>query len=481
MSLHRREFLATSTLAGLTALTPRSIARPVRPPGSRSRPSQPGTARNVIFMVSDGMSTGTLTLAQMARLQREGRPSHWVSLWNRPGVRRATATTFAADSLVTDSAAGSTAWSIGQPVNNGAISIMPDGRAPVPILPHAAQSGKATGLVTTTRITHATPAGFIANVPVREMEGEIARQMLGRAVDVALGGGARFFPEALLRDHGRYTVVRTAAELDAAPAQGRLLGLFSDSHMPFELDRPATLPTLRRMTRAALERLAPAPEGFILQVEGGRIDHAAHSNDAGALLADQLAFDDAIEEVLAFADGRDDTLVIITTDHGNANPGFTHYRERGTAAFEALLAVRGSFEAVEARFAPIPRDDPGALPALRQIIRDVIGVGLSDAEADLLRRALDRERVALFSASNHPMTVLGGLLTNHLGVGFASGNHTADAVEVTAFGPGSEHLSPFIANTDLHGLMVRALALPPARPIPGQAERVEPVRAGEDD
>lgn len=472
----RRAFLQAGALAGLAVATPRGVAR-VRRGGAT-----PERARNVILMVSDGMSTGTLTLAHMAKLRREGRPSAWVALWARPGVRRAMATTFAADSLVTDSAAAATAWGSGRTVNFGQVNVTPEGLAPTPILPHAAQQGKATGLVTTTRITHATPAGFVANVPTRGMEKEIAAQILERGVDVALGGGARSFPAELLAAHGEVEVVRTSAALRGAEEGKRLLGLFAASHLPFEIDRPDEVPSLREMARVALSRLARSGrEGFVLQVEGGRVDHAAHSNDAGALVGDQLAFDEAIEEVLSFVEGRDDTLVIVTTDHGNANPGLTMYQERGNEAFGRLLNVGGSFEEVERRFAGVARDDAGAEGRLRTIVEEVIGVRLSEAEMGLLMRAVRRERVALFGDSNHPMTVLGGLLTNHLGVGFASGNHTADLVEVTAFGPGSEGVGGLISNTDLHGVMVGALGLGPAERIRGQAERVEPVRTNGSD
>src|SRR5690606_13249345 len=144
--------------------------------------------------------------------------------------------------------------------------------------------------VTTTRITHATPAAFIANVPDRGREDDVARQMLERGVDVALGGGARHFaPERLAAQRG-LRVVRTRDELlglDAAP--GPVLGLFARSHMPYTLDRSESEPTLAEMARAALERLERHGGGFIVQIEGGRVDQAAHNNDAGAMVADQLA------------------------------------------------------------------------------------------------------------------------------------------------------------------------------------------------
>src|SRR5262249_44220547 len=156
-------------------------------------------------------------------------------LWNKPGVRRATATTYSADSWVTDSAAGGSAWGCGIHINNGVINITPQGNQKVPLLVQARQSGKATALVTTTPATHATPASFIANMPNRDMEKAIATQILARNVDVVLGGGAHYFTglDQLKETH----VVRDRAALLGAPTTGSLLGLFHNEHVPYFLDR----------------------------------------------------------------------------------------------------------------------------------------------------------------------------------------------------------------------------------------------------
>src|SRR5207302_861017 len=106
------------------------------------------------------------------------------------------------------SAAGGSAWSCGLHINNGNINVTPTGQQRIPLFVQAGQSGKATALVTTTRVTHATPASFIANVPNRDMEKAIAQQTLERSVDVVLGGGAHYFPDALLERHKDVRVVR---------------------------------------------------------------------------------------------------------------------------------------------------------------------------------------------------------------------------------------------------------------------------------
>ncbi len=478
-SIDRRRFLVSAGAAAAIAVPGVTLAAPAVRRGGLG--AEPERARNVIFMVSDGMSTGTLTLAHMASIRRRQKPSEWVSLWNRSGVRRASATTPSADSLVTDSAAGGSAWGCGVHINNGRINVDPTGKQLMPIQVRAAQAGKATGLVTTAKVTHATPASFIANAPIRDMEGLIAENIMNRRVDVALGGGSKFFPEALLAKHADCKVVRNLDEMNAAASgPGRLLGIFASGHVPFELDRKAGVPTLSQMTKVALDRLDKAPNGFVLQVEGGRIDHAAHNNDAPSLIAEQLAFDDAIAEVMKFVEGRDDTLVILTTDHGNANPGLTLYGARSFTAFDRNFKATASSDMIYDQLAAI-KDKAERFAKAPEIIEKATSIALDATELKLLERAINKERVAPFAELNDPMHVISGLLSNYFGVSFVSGNHTADMVEVTALGPGSQNLRPFIDNIDLHGMMVDALGLPEAKLLDGMDAPMKPVPVKTDD
>lgn len=431
-------------------------------------------ARNVIFMVADGMSIGALTIADTFRRHRDGKPTRWVSLWNEERVRRASMSTHSADSLVTDSAAAATTWGIGKKTNNGAINITPDGRQHTPILPHAAQYGRATGIVTTTRVTHATPAGFVANVPLRSDENDIARHIVERKIDVAMGGGGRHFPDVLLAQDVALRVVRDREGLLGVDprGEGRLLGLFSKNHVPFELDRPATCPTLAEMARAAIARLAAKPDGFVLQIEGGRVDHAAHSNDPGGLVSELLAFDDAVEVAWQFAKDRDDTLLIVTTDHANANPGITVYKKPSHAGLERLGKFTKSFEWIMSQAGDGTRDEK--IERIVAAVAPATGIELSKKELAAFAASLRKEPTALFRHLNNPDSALGALLANYTGVSWVSPNHTSDHVELTAFGPGSERIRGLVDNTDLHGLMVDVLGLDAARPLEG-ADRIIPL------
>ncbi|GIW74403.1 MAG: alkaline phosphatase [Phycisphaerales bacterium] len=467
-ALSRRRFLgvAAGSLAGGALVAPTAAGQR---PGVRT-PSAAGgrpRARNVIFMIADGMSMGTLTLASMMHERAHGRPCHWCSLWSDPAARRALVRTESADSLVTDSAAAGSAWSIGQRVNNGALNITPDGRQMQPILARLHERGVRTGSVTTTSLTDATPASFMAVAPSRRMFDTIARQIAQGPYDVVLGGGAEHFPSELT-DAPNLHVVTTAQQLrqtpGSLPPQARLMGLFAGGHTPYELDRPDSVPDLATMTWVAIDRLHRLSHqadggqgGFFLQVEGGRVDHAAHANDACAMLHDMLAFDRAVGIALRYARKSNDTLVVVTTDHGNANPGLTVYNKAASDGLARIENARRSFAWI---FDELRQRTGEPDITLARIVREAIGVQLEQEHARWAADSIfDRVRRDGFDQRNNASSVLGSVLANHLGVSFLSKNHTSDMVEAVAFGPGSEALPPLVHITDLHGLVTSAQAV----------------------
>lgn len=470
----RRGFLKTAAVAvGVSA-----AAVSATPVLSRRRllasgmPEPTRNAKNVIFMVADGMSTGTLSMGDMLIRKHRGREPWWAKVWAMPGVRRAMQTTHCADSLVTDSAAAASTWGSGHKVNIGTLNVLPDGSQAMPILVRAMQAGLMGGLVTTTRITHATPAGFVVNCPERNLEGMIAQQMIERGVHVLMGGGDRFFSAELLKAHPEVRVVRTAKELSEAPAEGRLLGLFAKEHVPMVLDRGPEVPGLATMTASALKRLEKAERGFVLQVEGGRVDHAAHNNDAAGLVTEQMEFDDAIGVVMEWMKGRDDTLLVITTDHGNANPGLTDYGPASRKGFDNLLASKHSFEwifeHVEGKH--LPREQ--VIAKLPGLVEEAVGYAMTADDVAFADGCLRGVRSHPWPENSKITSVIGGILGQHFGIGFVSGNHTGDMVELTAFGPGSELVTPVVDNTAMHGVMVAALGLPEAKMLPGMEQKM---------
>jgi alkaline phosphatase len=460
-TLDRRGFLGLGVAGALAAGAGAGVGAPAI---AREGRAKRGVATNIIMLVSDGMSFGTLQLADAHLHRTTGRHSNWRTLWERGDVRRSIMQTYSADGFVTDSAAAGTAWGSGEHVNNGAVNVTPDGRKLTPILLRARATGKGTGLVTTTRMTHATPATLVANVTKRAQEDEIAKQQLARKVDVLLGGGAKHFSKELISSHTDYSHTTDARALRSGDDR-RLLGLFNDNHLSYELDRvndpSISEPSLAELTEVALGRLSKSANGFFLQVEGGRVDHAAHANDAASLIVDQIAFDKALAVALRFAEHRNDTLVIVTTDHGNANPGLTIYGKNGAKAFEKIGLTRYSFDWLFGRLWKIEGDD-ARKKAAPDLIEEATGITLTKDELAIFGEALDGVDVDPFGPANGPLLVLGSLLANHHGVAFLSPNHTADFVELTSFGPGSELIAPVIDNIELNTVMIDALDLAPA-------------------
>lgn len=463
----RRQFLKGAGLVGAaSALTGCStVAKP-------NKPSKSTKAKNMIFLVVDGMCMGTVGLAHHWNLRNRGAPLNWMQLYGRDGLTRAMQDTASASSPVTDSAAAASAWGCGERVNNGSINYSVSGQAKTPIFSRAKAAGKATGLVTTCRVTHATPAGFTANVERRNMENEIASQYLDLEIDVILGGGSRHFQyNAAPVDgvaQGRvdllsafkakgYQVVQNRKALAAASGPSKLLGLFSKSHVPYTIDRKndaslEKVPSLPEMFSAALKHLNQAKDGFVLQVEGGRVDHAGHANDPAAILHELLEFDDCIPIALDFIKANPDTLLVITTDHGTGgcqlNGKGPAYAESGPA-LDSINQFKHSFEWIQDRV-----QGPGAFSS--EVFKEATGIQLSDTQTAKIQEAIDGGVKYLSSAMT---AVVKDDLWESTAVGWTSNNHTSECVELFAFGPGSTEVPPFIKNYQMFDVMTKALRI----------------------
>lgn len=356
-----------------------------------ARGAMGGRAKNVILFVGDGMSLTTVAAARILDGQRAGGAGEENQLsWER-FPHTALSKTYNTDAQTPDSAGTMTAMATGVKTRAGVVSVAPESPrgdcakalgAPLATLWElAASSGLDAGIVTTTRVTHATPAAAFTHAPDRNWENDtslppaareagctdIARQLVespfvGR-LKVLMGGGRGSFmtveqddPEyddkRGLRLDGRDLVatwkqahpaghyVWNAKQLEAAPADAPLLALFEPGHMRYEHDRaadPAGEPDLAAMTRAAIARLSRNPQGYVLLVEGGRIDHAHHEGNAYRALTDTIALSRAVQAA-AEATSPDDTLILVTADHAHTL-SFSGYPMRGNPI---LGKVRGS-------------------------------------------------------------------------------------------------------------------------------------------
>jgi len=424
-----------------------------------------GKTKNIIFMVSDGMSHGTLNMADLLLQRKEGRSSNWIGLYREQKARRAYMDTASANSMVTDSAAGSSSWGGGVRVNNGALNIGPDGTSHKPILQKFKDGGKAVGCVTTVPITHATPAGFSVSTKNRGSQEEIATMYLDLIFDVMMGGGTEFF-SADKRKDGRdlfaefaksgIQVARTKTEMQNFKPGTPVLGVFHEDGLPYALDHAsdskliATIPSLAEMTKKAIEQLSKNPNGFVLQVEGGKVDWAAHANDLGALVYDQIAFDDAVAVAIAFAEKNDDTLVVVTTDHGNASPGLIK-SSKVDESFDRVQKFKYTNEWV---LNGIRKTDTAQQVIDR--LHEAQGIAITKEEAsELLTHYSDLDNEGIYNAYKLPFKRLGQIQQNYTSVGWSGMDHTGEFVELAMFGAGSESLPTFVKNTDLHNFMLK--------------------------
>jgi alkaline phosphatase len=385
LSVTRASLFLAAALAALSATpslaAPKPAAKPAAPIANTA-PSDPyyqagqaalakaltvnprtGKAKNVILFLGDGMGISTMVASRIYEGQQRGVDGESNSLSFEKLPWTALSKTYSHDTQVTDSAAGITAITTGVKTRNKVIGLSGAAKPEVcateagtrveTIAELAKAHGLSAGAVTTTRITHATPAGTYAHTAYRDWEGDgdmptealaagckdIARQLVeapaGLRLDVAFGGGrSRFLPEAKdgKRADGRdltaewlktpsAAYVTTDAELAALdPAKtGPVLGLFANEHLPYEVERPVLgqgVPTLAAMATKAVDLLSKNPKGYFLLVEGGKIDMGSHLNNAKRTLTETVEFSKAVQAVLDKVN-LDDTLVIVTADHSH--------------------------------------------------------------------------------------------------------------------------------------------------------------------
>jgi alkaline phosphatase len=404
---------------------------------------------NVILMIADGCGPASVGLGR----QVSGAP---LAL---DGILVGTVATGAANSRVTDSAAGATAMASGVKTANRMIGVDPTGRRVVTVLERARERGLATGLVAKSTITDATPAAFAAHVHHRASEDSIAVQQIDLGVDLMLGGGRRWFLPvsgggarkdsldviARARQRG-YAYVTTPAELTAARATP-LLGLFADDDMSYTLDRdPVTEPSLPEMAHKALELLASRKRGFFLMIEGSRIDHAGHSNDPAAHARELMEYDAMVRQVIDFArrDGR--TLVVSTADH-----------ETGGLSLGRRIGGRNIYElrpeALRGVTASLPRmvDSIRAGVAPESVVARYTGSPLDREEQGILEAALAKDDPA--AGPGAVMAALSEIVSRRALLEWGTGGHTAVDVGLYAFGPGSERFRGAHDNTDIARLL----------------------------
>lgn len=413
--------------------------------------------KNVILLVGDGMGQNQVSAA--AYYKGEGFRSGELAMdkFKQIGFAR----TFSHDNIVTDSAAAATAFSASHKTDNNVVGKAPkheehrDGEAHFDVetvLEQAEKRGKATGLVSTARITHATPAAFASHIDHRDKESDIAAQMLlDHDIEVLLGGGKQFFvPKAnggkrqdgqdLLKEAKKkgYRISLNKEQMKKAKGK-KLLGLFNNSHLSYELDRGLTEePSLSDMTGKALDVLEKEKKGFFLMVEGGRIDHAGHANDPAANIQETLAFDKTVKIAKEYAEEHKDTLVIVTADH---ETGGMSVGVNGTYGFnrDVISNVKRSAEYMGKQ---INNEKTNVQHVMQKF------AGIEDLTQD--------ERTSIEKAKD-PAAAIAKVISNRALIGWTTTGHTAVDVPVYAYGPQSEKLTGTIDNTKIADVIAEAM------------------------
>jgi len=369
------------------------------------------------------------------------------------------------DAFVTDSAAAASAMSTGVKVDNSAVSMTPDGKAHRTVMEAAKSAGKKIGLVTTAEIYDASPAAFSVHAKDRRESQSIVDQYLAMEPDVLLGGGRDYFlPKSVpggKRADGKdmvaafaqkgYRIVRDTRELKNAKG-AKLLGLFADEDMAFEIDRdPAKEPSMAEMAKAALDALSAAsPNGFVLFVENENTDTAGHYNDAAGVMRALWAFDEALKLALDFrSKAPNDTLVIVTGDHETGGLSATYARRgaagdarvyTGIANVEMLERITISLGAAARGLGRKP--SPEALDKL--IAQHFPGFQL---DADL-REAIMNQSQLDRNFSYATQNALGRMVARQTGFYWGTAGHTTEPVAVGAIGPGADLFKGYQDNTD---------------------------------
>ncbi|AHG01769.1 hypothetical protein HALLA_00325 (plasmid) [Halostagnicola larsenii XH-48] len=440
--MQRRKFITALGATGLLA-TGTASARTNGNGKSRGRGRHPNGddgIENVIVLIGDGMGFDPIEVTSVVHGD--------LALQSMTGVGYTRTNSLSGE--VTDSAAAGTALATGQKAYNGQISVHGDADAgeddvtPLATQLEIAQSiGKSTGLVSTTRITHATPAVYASHVPDRGMEAEIAAQLVESDVDVLFGGGRQEFDDETLdrAESEGYELLYDADDLGSASGE-KLLGLFDDSHVTYTLDRDDSIPALPEMTAAAVDHLERGDDGFFLMVEGGRIDHAEHGNDAQSAVAETKEFDEVVDWALEYVEDRDDTLVVVASDHetGGMATGDGYGSPIET---DAIANAEASNAAIAAAI------EDGA--DIREAVETHVDVDLTDDDVERIEEAT--EESGAYALSNE----LGAVVSQHLGVAWASNVHTGPAQTVMAAGPDVDPFDGWFHHVDLSATVTALL------------------------
>ncbi|WP_419661151.1 alkaline phosphatase [Desulfosarcina variabilis str. Montpellier] len=453
-------------------------------------PALAGTPKYVFYFIGDGLGASQRQFSEFFLRAKTHNPSRklLMNTFEVAGIN----STYAADTLITDSAAAGTALASGVKTNKGVIGKSPDGKNVKTLVEAAENDGMATGLITTTRLTHATPAAFAAHNISRDNENEIANDYLNSDVDFLAGGGIRHFipqSEALKntdavgqpikskRKDERNLVqefeakgYRTFIGMQGAKAFAttdfssvdKVFAAFTYTHLPYEIERIhqyTHLPSLARMTRAGIDVLSNDPDGFFLMVEGGRIDHAAHANDATGVIYDTIAFDDAIKAAYEFyLSHKNETLIVVVGDHETGGMGLgmdsMGYKLDLTCLMDTKVSVEDTLNYGDGQY-------QGDKAAYYQFLEAQFGLkNLTEDEKARLEKAMldaDAGKTVGYYQVNPAALTAAHILSQRANISWTTTIHTATMIPMSATGTAADQFSGYKDNTEIARAMAQVL------------------------
>lgn len=432
----------------------------------KSCPESEAKIKNVIILVPDGCFQSVQTLARWY----SGSPLMLDEMV------AGTVSTYSTDSVITDSSSAASAFATGYKTTNGFVSVGPSNASVLSILENPSEDmqyrplatvlegskleGKATGLVATSRVTHATPAAFASHVDNRDNENEIMEQMVYENVDVVFGGGSRHLvPEEeggkrtdrenlteVLLDRG-YQYVDSRDEM-LNLSSGKAWGLFASSHMAPDIDRTELVPeepSLSEMTGKALELLSQDKDGFFLMVEGSQVDWANHANDPVYAVTDFLAFDEAVKVAVEFAEQDGHTLVLAFPDHntGGMTIGSDSDSNYTSTTIEDVIDPLKSMKLSSAGIAEKIGTDVSS-ENIKTQLKTWWGIDATDDEVtEILEIYNNGEGLSLDYAISEVID------QNHTVIGWTTHGHCGEDVPLWAYGP--DHPAGHLDNTEIAG------------------------------
>ena len=421
-----------------------------------------GKAKNVIMLIADGMSTEAITLARHTKgdslAMDEISVGSVITSW--------------ANGPITDSAPGGTVYAAGEKTNNKYIGTSVNDTPMASILEGAESVGKATGIVATSEITHATPGDFTAHTNNRKYYNQILQQQINQDMEVVLGGGFNkpsgfssevstdefesYYEEQVnnIKEEG-FDFITTKDQLTSYDGD-KLWGSFADADLKYDFDRQSdndnVQPSLAEMTNKAIEVLNKDEDGFFLMVEGSKVDWAAHANNTVGIVSDILAFDEAVKAAIEFAKTDGNTVVVVTTDHGNSGItiGSIYYNEniesydKATYANTTDLLKKATI--TEERFNEIVSGKSN--DEIKALAKKYYGIDLNDEELAIVKGEQGEGR----------QVGIREVIARRVGIGYTTGGHTGEQIYLGVYAPSDvELLEGVVDNTEVNKYMQRVL------------------------